>query len=132
MRRILTWLIAVPVLVAVVVFALHNKSNLALDLWPFGLVIELPVYLALAFALLAGALLGGMAAWAGQARMRASLRDQMYQGEVLRRELKTERETTERLQRDLEAAKQQARAPAVSAPGAQETLLPPDAPQSAA
>lgn len=135
MRRILSWLIMAPALVAVVVFALNNKSPVALDLWPFSVLVEMPLYLALLLALALGALAGGFAAWLGQGRVRANLRDQAYEGEVARRELAAERDRCERLQRDLErlraadeTAGQQAPGeilPALSADRA-ETLAPED------
>ena len=102
MRRILSWLIMIPALVVVVVFALNNKQPMALDLWPLSLLIEMPVYLALLLALGAGALIGGTAAWLGQGRVRAKLRDQAYEGEVARRELAQEREKMTGLQAELD------------------------------
>lgn len=102
MRRILSWLIMAPALVAVVVFALNNKAPVALDLWPFSVLVEMPLYLALLLALALGALAGGFAAWLGQGRVRSNLRDQAYEGEVARRELAAERDKSERLQRDLD------------------------------
>lgn len=92
----------VPALAAVVVFALNNKQSVALDLWPFSLLIEMPVYLALLLALALGALIGGTAAWLGQGRVRSKLRDQAYEGEVARRELTQERERALNLERELD------------------------------
>ncbi|MFC1673906.1 lipopolysaccharide assembly protein LapA domain-containing protein [Pseudomonadota bacterium] len=101
MRRIISALILVPAGVAVVVFALHNKGPLALDLWPFGLTVEMPLYLVLALVLGAGVVLGGVVSWSGQGRVRANLRDKIYEAEVARRELQTERETTAKLEKEL-------------------------------
>ena len=105
MRRFIWALIMIPAAAVVVVFALHNKASLALDLWPFGIVLEMPTYLVLFFALGAGIVLGGIAAWLGQGRMRASLRDQVYDGEVAKRELRSEREKSEKLQAELDTLK---------------------------
>jgi len=107
-RRILTWaswLIMVPVLAFAVTFALNNKSPIELILWPFGLAIELPSYLALFASMIFGVLLGGIFAWMGQGRVRSSLRGQAYEGEVARRELKTEREKAEALEQELKTLK---------------------------
>lgn len=123
MRRLISWLIMVPAFIAVTVFALNNKASLALDLWPSGLMIEMPIYLAFLLALAMGALLGGVAAWLGQGRARGALRGQAYEGEVARRELNSARETIATLQSQLD---QQADAPSPAVPAAkQETLLPP-------
>jgi hypothetical protein len=91
-----------PAFVAVVVFALNNKSNVVLDLWPFGLTVEVPVYLAFLASLVLGALIGGVAAWLGQMHARSVLRDQVYEGEVAKRELSAEREKNAVLQRELD------------------------------
>jgi len=107
-RRILSWisgLIVLPILAAVVTFSLHNKLPMGLNLWPFGLVIELPIYLALFAAMIVGVVVGGTAAWLGQGRVRSSLRDQAYDGEVARRELKAEREKVVALDRELKTLK---------------------------
>lgn len=132
MRRIITWaswLIMAPLFVAAVVFALNNKSGVTLNLWPFGLMVELPIYLAMFFVLGLGVLIGGVVAWLGQGRVRSNLRAQAYEGEVARRELKTEREKLDTATRELNAAKPTPTPPASSSPvpkaGTVETLAPP-------
>lgn len=92
----------IPAFVAVVVFALNNKTPVVLNLWPFGLEVEMPVYLAFLLALVVGVLVGGVAAWLGQGRVRSTLREQTYAGEVARRELAVEREKAATLQRELD------------------------------
>ena len=131
MRRIITWatwLFMAPLFAASVVFALNNKAPVALNLWPFGLVVELPIYLAMFFVLGVGVLIGGLVAWLGQSRVRSTLRTAAYDGEVARRELKAEREKLDALARELNAAKS-APATTSSSPvpvaGAIETLPPP-------
>jgi len=105
LRRLISWLIMVPTAVAVVVFALNNKQPIALNLWPFAIVIEVQLYLLLTAVLGAGVVLGGVVSWAGGGRMRSQLRKRSYEGEVARRELKTEREKTTALQAELKALK---------------------------
>lgn len=124
----LSWLIMAPAFIAVVVFALNNKTAVILDLWPFGLTVELPVYLAFLLALVLGVLLGGFAAWLGQARSRSALRDQVYQGEVARRELAAEREKNVILQRELDHQRVAGKLPDVAVhtlPTAVQETLPP-------
>lgn len=130
MRRFFSWLIMAPAFVAVVVFALNNKSPVALDLWPFGLVIEMPIYLAFLAALVLGALLGGIATWLGQSRARGVLREQAYAGEVARRELNAEREKNATLERELDHVRVVGRlpdAPLRPLADAQQETLPPAA-----
>jgi len=107
-RRILSltsWLVMVPVFAMALAFALHNKSLLELNLWPFGLVVEIPVYLGLFGAVFVGVIVGGIVAWLGQGRVRSNLRGQAYEGEVARRELTTAQEKIETLERDIEDLK---------------------------
>lgn len=105
MRRLISWLIMVPTAVAVVVFALNNKEPIALNLWPFAMVIEVQLYLLLTVVLGAGVVLGGVVSWAGGGRVRSQLRKRSYEGEVARRELQTEREKTTALEAELKALK---------------------------
>ncbi|MEG3620058.1 lipopolysaccharide assembly protein LapA domain-containing protein [Magnetovibrio sp. PR-2] len=107
MRRLITWLIMLPAAVAVVVFALHNKTPVVLDLWPFALSLEIELYLLLTAILGVGVLLGGVASWAGGGRLRAQLRKRTYDGEVARRQLTTEQAKVAELQVKLRAAEMQ-------------------------
>lgn len=104
MRRIfswVSWLLLVPILAAAVTFALNNKHFLELNLWPFGLTVELPLYLTIFGAMIFGVLLGSIVTWLGQGRVRSNLRVQAYDGEVARRELRSEREKVEALEQEL-------------------------------
>jgi len=105
LRRLISWLIMVPAAVAVVIFALNNKDVIALNLWPFAMVIEVQLYMLLTGVLGAGVVLGGVVSWAGAGRLRSELRKQSYNGEVARRELKTEREKNAHLQAELKGIK---------------------------
>lgn len=107
MRRLISWLIMVPAALAVVIFALNNKEPIALNLWPFALVIEMELYLVLTIVLGVGVVLGGVASWAGAGRLRSELRKRSYAGEVARRELQAEREKTTALAVELKALKMQ-------------------------
>lgn len=65
MLRILFWIIAAVVIVIAADFAVSNRADTALTLWPLPYVLEVPQYL----VLFAGAILGGLGgliwAWAG-------------------------------------------------------------------
>jgi len=105
LRRLISWLIMVPAAVAVVIFALNNKDIVALNLWPFAMVIEIELYMVLTVVLGTGVLLGGVASWAGAGRLRAELRKQSYNGEVARRQLKTEQEKAATLEAEVKVLK---------------------------
>jgi len=72
--RILTWIIGLPVAVVAIGFAVANRQNIVLDLWPLPYTIGISVYLtvlgSLAIGLILGLAIGGMAA-GGRASRRA-------------------------------------------------------------
>lgn len=108
LRRILTLLVAFPVGVIVVALAVANRHQVPLILDPFrpdapALTVHLPLYLFLLGALVAGVVLGGFAAWAGQSRWRKTARVQGQR--AARFQAEAERLTRER-DRDVSSAKQ--------------------------
>ena len=56
--RFISWLIGLPLAVLVVVFALSNRQDVVVGLWPFADGLPLPVYLLVLLPLLAGLLAG--------------------------------------------------------------------------
>jgi uncharacterized integral membrane protein len=95
--RVARWIIGLPVLAAAILFALENRGTLALNFWPSGYVLSLPVYLAVFAAVVVGFLLGGIVAWMTGGHRRAEQRQVEREYERLRRE-------NEELHRRLEAA----------------------------
>ncbi|MDH3335932.1 MAG: LapA family protein [Rhodospirillaceae bacterium] len=87
MRRIFTWIILLPTALAVVVFALNNSSAISINLWPFAIVVEMPVYLAFILVLFIGALLGGFVSMISGSKARARQRANAYELEVKLREM---------------------------------------------
>jgi uncharacterized integral membrane protein len=86
--RLFSWLIGFPLAVVAALFAVSNKGAATFALWPLPFTLEAPLYLATLIALVAGFIVGGFIAWAGQggARRRARrLSDRVYN---LERELK--------------------------------------------
>lgn len=122
MRRLIFWILLIPAVAAFGAFALNNRAQIALDLWPFGILIELPVYLALAISVVIGAVLGGMASWMSSGRARRKFKSSSYEGEVARRELLAAKTNTERLERELATLRGQVRQPR------QQADAPPDVP----
>ena len=72
MLRILTWIIGLPVAIVAIGFAVANRQDIVLDLWPLPYTIGISVYLtvlgSLAVGLVLGLLIGGMAAGSRAAR----------------------------------------------------------------
>jgi uncharacterized integral membrane protein len=101
-KRIVGWFVLVPLCAVLIIFALANTQLVTVNLNPFAPVEQLastrigvPLFLVIFLILLVGVVLGGVATWFAQGRHR---RDERH----WRRE-------TERLHRELDAAR---RAPA--------------------
>ena len=58
----------------VAAFAVANRTSVPIDLDPFPIAFELPLYAALMAAILAGLLIGGLSAWAAGGRARREVR----------------------------------------------------------
>lgn len=85
--RILIWLIGLPLAVVVVVFALSNRQDAVLGLWPFDEGLTLPAYLTVLGPLLIGLLSGLVLAGTGTLKARAAARGQRRRVAALEREL---------------------------------------------
>lgn len=71
--RTLYWILAGTLAALAGLFALNNRGELTVDLWPVGPQMQLPVFVALVGALYIGFLFGALVAWlaGGAARKRA-------------------------------------------------------------
>lgn len=105
-RRIVGWFVLVPLCVVLIVFALANRHPVALNFNPLaaspetgGAAIGVPLFVVIFAMLLAGVLLGGIATWFAQG--------------THRREEKHFRRETERLHRELDAARRAPPGPAL-------------------
>ena len=95
-KRIVGWLVLLPLCGVLIVFALANRHLVAVNFNPFTAVGEpeigtgVPFYVVMFAVLLVGVLLGGIATWFAQSQHR--------------RDEKTFRRENERLHRELDAA----------------------------
>lgn len=111
LRRIVGWVVLVPLSLALIVFALANRQLTVVNFNPLAPAAELaapgagvPLFIVIFAVLLVGVVLGGVAGW-------------FAQGEV-RRERRYWRREAERLNRELEARRRERAAPA--RPGARQ------------
>jgi len=117
LRKIVTILILVPIAVAFLMFAVANRQIVTVSLDPFGAPepaysIRMPLFLLIFVFLIAGVLLGGIAAWLRQGRHRRASR-------VLRSDLAGLRREIETLNNRLEAERE------TRDPGGNRVPLPP-------
>ncbi|MEX2449728.1 MAG: LapA family protein [Rhodospirillales bacterium] len=85
--RWLSWIILLPLAAAVIVFSVTNRGVIKVDFWPFGYLIELPVFAIVLTSLLIGFVLGGIVAWITGAARRLRGRAAERDAAQLRREL---------------------------------------------
>jgi uncharacterized integral membrane protein len=85
--RALWRLLLVVAAVILVVFAVSNRANVALGLWPLPAAVELPVYLVVLGGLVFGFIFGEFAAWVAARHWRRELRESQRRIAALEREL---------------------------------------------
>jgi uncharacterized integral membrane protein len=90
-RKIVTALILVPVAIVLIAFAVANREIVSVSLDPFdrtdpGFTISMPLFALIIALVIAGAVIGGMAAWLRQGKWRWRARH--FEGEA--RELRSE------------------------------------------
>lgn len=59
----LFWIVGVPLLLCGAFFAIANRQDVAIDLWPFAERMEIPLFVALIGALYLGFSAGAFVAW---------------------------------------------------------------------
>ncbi len=67
-----SWILTLPLIAVAVIFSIANRESVTLDLWPFELSLQLPLFVILLTCIAFGLVVGGMATWlsAGPARRR--------------------------------------------------------------
>jgi len=72
--KLIYWLIAGPLIVLAVLFALSNRGTVELSIWPLPFTLPAPIYLVALGGLAVGFFAGGVVAWFGAGRARARAR----------------------------------------------------------
>jgi uncharacterized integral membrane protein len=85
--RILNWVVGLPLAVLLVMFAVANRREVTVELWPLPWAVDLPLYLAVMAPLTVGIGIGAGAMWLSGAGTRRRARDQRRRAEALERQL---------------------------------------------
>jgi len=72
--KLFYWLATAILALVLVVFAVSNRDSVTLTLWPLPITVEAPTYLIVLLTLLAGFLIGELAAWINGHRRRNEMR----------------------------------------------------------
>jgi uncharacterized integral membrane protein len=93
-RKIVSALIIVPLAVVIIVFAVANRQSVTVSFDPFSstspaYAATLPLFVVIFGVLIVGVLVGGIAAWIGQAKWRRLARKRDADVRVLHQELET-------------------------------------------
>ena len=93
-RKIVTALIVVPLAAVIIVFAVANRQSVTVSFDPFSssspaYAATLPLFVVIFTVLIVGVLVGGIAAWFGQAKWRRAARKRDAEVRVLHQELET-------------------------------------------
>ncbi len=84
--KLLFWIIALPLVLLAGLFAISNREPVAIELWPVGGEISMPLFLALALSLYVGFVLGIAVAWLSGSRTRRRARAAERRAGALARE----------------------------------------------
>ena len=99
LRKLTTALILVPLAVLLVAFAVANRGSVTVSFDPFdaahpAFALPVPLFALLLVALLAGVVIGGIAAWIRQSKWRRAVRLAQGQARALNAELEQLKERT--------------------------------------
>ncbi len=71
--KLIAWLVAIPMAVAIAFFAIANRQSATIDLWPLPFAVTLPLFIVIIATVIFGFLIGTLVHWiiAGRLRLRA-------------------------------------------------------------
>ncbi len=95
--RVLYWLITAPLLVFAASFAISNRDNVSLSLWPLPFEITVPIAAVGLIGILFGAIVGMLLAWANAGKTRSRARSAEREAESKGREIAQLREELQNL-----------------------------------
>jgi uncharacterized integral membrane protein len=85
--KLVHWLVAVPVALVLVIFAVSNREAVTVTFWPLPVQVGAPLWLVVLLAALVGFLFGEIVAWVNGRRWRRDARRKTRRIDALEREL---------------------------------------------
>ncbi len=91
-RRIISAIILIPLALIIIAFAVMNRQTVALHFDPFNLAapnytVQVPLFVLVIVLVIAGVVIGGVAAWLRQSKWRRSARHYAAEARALRADL---------------------------------------------
>jgi uncharacterized integral membrane protein len=91
-RKIVTWVITIPLLVVLIAFAVANRQAVTVSFDPFSstspaYAATLPLFVVIFVVLILGVLIGGVVTWIGQGKWRRSARKRDAELRALQQEI---------------------------------------------
>lgn len=128
MRTLLSWLLALPFAVLVVLFAVSNQQTVTLSLFPLPFEWDAPLYLAPLATLVIGFVWGGTSVWLADHKLRKRVREEKKHAAGLKEAALRERERADAAERRLDELEtgrvQPASAPQLAPSSAERKKLP--------
>jgi uncharacterized integral membrane protein len=85
--KLVHWLVAVPVALVLIIFAVSNREVVTVTFWPLPIQVGAPLWLVVLLAALVGFLFGEIVAWVNGRRWRRDARRKTRRIDALEREL---------------------------------------------
>jgi uncharacterized integral membrane protein len=89
-----SWILTLPLTLVIIVFAVANRHFVPLDLWPFEVAVETPVFVLVLGSMLIGFLTGALVMWLSGRKQRRQAR--AARGQVAKLEREVQRHSQDR------------------------------------
>ncbi len=93
-----SWVFTAPITLAILVLAVNNRQDVTLEVWPFGLQFDYPLYLIILLSIALGIVTGAAIAWLSSAATRKRAKVAEWKVLDLQRDLSFEREALKKEQ----------------------------------
>ncbi|GEO81081.1 LapA family protein [Pararhodospirillum oryzae] len=100
MKKLSFWLVGLPLAVVIAVFAVNNRIEAEVSLWPTPFSVDLPVYLLVLGGVALGLVAGALMMWLSAVSLRVRLHNRDLEIRSLKRNLeRSASEATKRLEK---------------------------------